>query len=186
MAFDRYDEWGSELRHLRRSVMLPLLSTVLAFTKSLDAGGIAFITKPLCLEALLACEGGFRGITWIHPEAREDVTSVASADEFLTLAVTLSRRNDEQVASTHTGQKHARHRALDRACRGERPAAPGVCRADDGHGFDRNSAGREHSYGLLGMNERARLIGGARSINSVPGAGTTVSIYIPLVGGLKK
>ena len=56
---------------------------------------------------------------------------------------------------------------------------------DDGRGFDRNAAGRESSYGLLGMSERARLIGGALSIDSAPGAGTTVSIYIPLVGGLK-
>jgi len=58
-----------------------------------------------------------------------------------------------------------------------------VC--DDGRGFDRDAARREYSYGLLGMYERARLIGATLSIDSAPGAGTTVSIHIPLDGGLK-
>ncbi|HEX7907537.1 MAG TPA: response regulator [Paraburkholderia sp.] len=53
---------------------------------------------------------------------------------------------------------------------------------DDGCGFDQQAASRAYSYGLLGMNERARLIGGSLSIDSAPGAGTTVSIHIPLVG----
>ncbi|MBN3753108.1 response regulator [Paraburkholderia sp. Tr-20389] len=56
---------------------------------------------------------------------------------------------------------------------------------DDGRGFDREMARREYSYGLLGMYERARLIGATLSIDSRPGAGTTVSIHIPLDGGLK-
>ncbi|ACC75587.1 response regulator [Paraburkholderia phymatum] len=56
---------------------------------------------------------------------------------------------------------------------------------DDGRGFDREAARREYSYGLLGMYERARLIGATLSIDSTPGAGTTVSIHIPLDGGLK-
>ena len=53
---------------------------------------------------------------------------------------------------------------------------------DDGRGFDQQAVRRD-SYGLLGMNERARLIGGSLSICSAPGAGTTVSIHIPLEGG---
>ncbi|SEK14234.1 hybrid sensor histidine kinase/response regulator, partial [Paraburkholderia diazotrophica] len=50
---------------------------------------------------------------------------------------------------------------------------------DDGRGFDQQVVRRDYSYGLLGMNERARLIGGSLSIGSTPGAGTTVSIHIP-------
>jgi PAS domain S-box-containing protein len=53
---------------------------------------------------------------------------------------------------------------------------------DDGRGFDQQAARRDYSYGLLGMNERARLIGGSLSIDSTPGGGTTVSIQIPLEG----
>ncbi|MBP0588191.1 response regulator [Paraburkholderia sp. LEh10] len=56
---------------------------------------------------------------------------------------------------------------------------------DDGRGFDREAARREYSYGLLGMYERARLIGATLSIDSAPGAGTIVSIHIPLDGSAK-
>jgi signal transduction histidine kinase len=56
-----------------------------------------------------------------------------------------------------------------------------VC--DDGRGFDQQVVMRDYSYGLLGMNERARLIGGSLSIDSSPGKGTVVSIHIPLDGG---
>ncbi|MBB5460725.1 response regulator [Paraburkholderia sp. Cpub6] len=56
---------------------------------------------------------------------------------------------------------------------------------DDGCGFDQQVVSRDYSYGLLGMNERARLIGGSLSIDSSPGAGTMVSIHIPLDGGAR-
>ncbi|MGF6595599.1 PAS domain S-box-containing protein [Paraburkholderia sp. GAS448] len=54
---------------------------------------------------------------------------------------------------------------------------------DDGCGFhiDAVSAKRRHSYGLLGMAERARLIGAELSIESSPGTGTVVSLHIPLL-----
>lgn len=61
---------------------------------------------------------------------------------------------------------------------------------DDGCGFDQQIVGRNYSYGLRGMNERARLIGGSlsisssHSISSTPGTGTSVSIHIPLDGRL--
>jgi signal transduction histidine kinase len=48
--------------------------------------------------------------------------------------------------------------------------------ADDGVGFDVH----EHSfgYGLLGMEERARALGGVLTIESSPGKGTTVRLWI--------
>jgi two-component system NarL family sensor kinase len=50
---------------------------------------------------------------------------------------------------------------------------------DDGRGFDpaQVSAGR---YGLVGLNERARLLGGMLRLESSPGAGTRVEVVIPL------
>jgi signal transduction histidine kinase len=54
---------------------------------------------------------------------------------------------------------------------------------DDGRGFDQAAAREGYSYGLLGMTERARLIGGSLRIDSRPGEGTTVSIHIPLESG---
>ncbi|MEX3969915.1 response regulator [Paraburkholderia caribensis] len=56
---------------------------------------------------------------------------------------------------------------------------------DNGCGFDGQTTHRDYSYGLLGMSERARLIGASLSIDSAPGAGTRVSIHIPLDGGTR-
>ncbi|TKC92705.1 response regulator [Trinickia terrae] len=55
---------------------------------------------------------------------------------------------------------------------------------DDGCGFDPDEARKGYSYGLLGMEERARLIGASLQIDSAPGTGTVVSIHLPLPGGL--
>jgi len=55
--------------------------------------------------------------------------------------------------------------------------------SDDGCGFDPAAARNGYSYGLLGMSERARLIGGSLRIDSSPETGTVVSIHVPLGGG---
>ncbi|MFM0055462.1 response regulator [Paraburkholderia phytofirmans] len=55
--------------------------------------------------------------------------------------------------------------------------------SDDGCGFDPGMARTGYSYGLLGMQERARLIGGAMTIDSAQSMGTAISIHIPLTGG---
>ena len=57
--------------------------------------------------------------------------------------------------------------------------------ADDGRGFDPASRavtgglGRE-GFGLLGMRERAALAGGHAEVDSEPGAGTTVTVTVPV------
>ncbi len=55
---------------------------------------------------------------------------------------------------------------------------------DDGRGFDvahYMSEGRdERSLGVFGMRERATLLGGALTIESTPGSGTTVFVEVPL------
>ncbi|MFM0060225.1 PAS domain S-box protein [Paraburkholderia phytofirmans] len=52
--------------------------------------------------------------------------------------------------------------------------------SDDGRGFNQAAVKKGDSYGLLGMRERARLIGGSLHIDSTPGVGTSVSIHIRL------
>jgi signal transduction histidine kinase len=54
--------------------------------------------------------------------------------------------------------------------------------SDDGCGFDPCAATTKPAYGLLGMTERAKLIGGTLQIDSQPGEGTIISIHIPLEG----
>lgn len=53
---------------------------------------------------------------------------------------------------------------------------------DDGHGFDLSSVstGREGGMGLLGMRERAGLLGGTLTVHSQPGAGTRLEVAIPV------
>lgn len=51
---------------------------------------------------------------------------------------------------------------------------------DDGKGFDLNGTGERKTLGLLGMKERATMIGGKLEIRSAPGKGTTILISVPL------
>ena len=50
---------------------------------------------------------------------------------------------------------------------------------DDGRGFDASEEPGER-HGLVGMNERARMLGGRLEIRSSPGAGTRVEVTVPL------
>jgi signal transduction histidine kinase len=55
---------------------------------------------------------------------------------------------------------------------------------DNGVGFDASAgiapgaSGRQ--VGLIGMSERAALVGGELTIETAPGAGTTIYLHIPL------
>jgi signal transduction histidine kinase len=50
--------------------------------------------------------------------------------------------------------------------------------ADDGRGFDADET-RSDALGLVGMRERAVLVGGRLSIESAPGGGTTLTVEVP-------
>jgi two-component system, NarL family, sensor histidine kinase YdfH len=54
---------------------------------------------------------------------------------------------------------------------------------DDGAGFDPQANQAGH-YGLLGMQERARLAGGTVEIDTHPGSGTTITLRLPLNKGV--
>jgi len=51
---------------------------------------------------------------------------------------------------------------------------------DNGRGFDQADRSLSKSLGLLGMRERAAILGGRVNISSAPGKGTTVTAWIPL------
>jgi signal transduction histidine kinase len=56
---------------------------------------------------------------------------------------------------------------------------------DDGDGFDPSAIARTSSegpsggLGLVGMAERARLVGGELDVRSAPGGGTTITLRVP-------
>jgi signal transduction histidine kinase len=51
---------------------------------------------------------------------------------------------------------------------------------DDGQGIREEASRDPHSFGIVGMRERAATQGGALAITSSPGAGTTVRVAFPL------
>ena len=52
---------------------------------------------------------------------------------------------------------------------------------DNGCGFDLKELHQKEGLGILSMRERVRLLGGQFKIQSAPGRGTTVEVWIPLV-----
>ena len=50
---------------------------------------------------------------------------------------------------------------------------------DDGRGFDASRL-RKDRYGLIGLNERAKLLGGLLQLHTSPGAGTRIEVVVPL------
>ena len=55
---------------------------------------------------------------------------------------------------------------------------------DNGDGFSLESPRKRNSHGLLGVRERAYLLGGQSQISSTPGEGTVVELWLPLGEGL--
>jgi len=51
---------------------------------------------------------------------------------------------------------------------------------DDGVGFSPQDPRKPGSFGLVGLRERAYLVGGDASITSAPGHGTSIEVRLPL------
>lgn len=80
--------------------------------------------------------------------------------------------------------RHARASKVD--VRVQRSADQVVAEVrDDGRGFDPRVSPREdgRGLGLMGMRERATLVGGRVSVESEPGAGTRIRLEVPLRQG---
>lgn len=61
---------------------------------------------------------------------------------------------------------------------------PGALRAtvvDDGRGFERDGTGG-HGFGLSGMAERVRILGGSLDVETAPGDGTRIRVAVPVDG----
>jgi two-component system, NarL family, sensor kinase len=149
------------------------------------------------IDALLsdALEEARRVIVGLRPSVLDDlgftagVTSVAST---LGGGVEVELDLDACSLSPHveTGlfrivqealQNVVKHARAERVSITLRSGASGVTLSisDDGEGFARHGAGGPTSYGLAGMQERAKLLGGQLGISSQPGEGTTVTVTLP-------
>ncbi len=82
--------------------------------------------------------------------------------------------------------KHARASRVDVTLRSTRRGV-NLYIKDDGRGCQANKprAGRKKRLGLLGMQERMRMVNGRFTFKSAPGRGTTVGVRIPLKDGMR-
>jgi signal transduction histidine kinase len=78
----------------------------------------------------------------------------------------------------------ARHSAARHAAISIRREDEAMCARvqDDGRGFDLPEALRRGRLGLVGMRERAEILGGTLAIETAPGEGTRLSVRVPLNG----
>lgn len=76
--------------------------------------------------------------------------------------------------------RHARARRVTITIRVVGAAELHIVVRDDGCGFDVGSVSARNSYGLFGMRERVNSRGGTIVFQSRPGAGTTITVTLPL------
>lgn len=96
----------------------------------------------------------------VYRVIQEALSNVARHAKAENVSVVLERRGDELVAVVE----------------------------DDGVGFslpEVMQASHEKNLGLLGMQERAELVGGSLTIETAPGEGTTVYLRVPLSGAAR-
>jgi two-component system sensor histidine kinase DegS len=83
-------------------------------------------------------------------------------------------------------QKHAKAEQVSVQLVIRRDALTAIIK-DDGVGFDLDALSRDPEkwdhFGVRGIIERARLVGGEATIDSKKGAGTRIAIEVPLVRG---
>lgn len=111
-------------------------------------------------------------------------TKVVGAPRPLPASVENNLLRIGQEAITNAA-RHAQARAIVAELCFE-PGRVSLAVRDDGSGFDVESTAdaRNGHFGLIGMRERAKRIGGRLTIESVPGTGSRVTVELPTNGDL--
>jgi PAS domain S-box-containing protein len=140
---------------------------------------IASDLRPLMLDDLgltAACEWqvqSFTERTGIPCELTLGLGELDLPDPYATTVFRVLQETLTNVA------KHARPERVDVNL--ERSASEIVLTVqDDGRGFDPAQAPNAGSFGLIGLRERAYLVGGDLAIDSAPGRGTRVELRVPV------
>jgi signal transduction histidine kinase len=113
---------------------------------------------------------------------RSEIQATFTADPEVPLAVP-PRQQVELLRITQESLTNVRRHADATVVRVKAAVADGalvITITDNGRGFDPETA-RHGGLGVLGMEERARLIGGSLHITSAPSEGTTVALRVPLI-----
>jgi len=126
--------------------------------------------RPLA-EALGVLARAFTAETGVRVRVRATETGVMS----LAVEAELYRIAHAALANVHA---HAGARSVTITLRGGARSVT-LSIGDDGRGFDPHAVGAGH-HGLMGMRERAALIGGRVRVSSRLGRGTRVTASVPL------
>jgi PAS domain S-box-containing protein len=139
---------------------------------------IAADLRPLALDdlglvpALESLVNSFRQRSGIACEVAMSRPDFPLTDEQATAVFRIVQEALTNVA------KHARATAVEVTLMDE-PDALVVTVGDNGVGFDPRASRKPNSFGLLGLRERAYLLGGTVSVMSEPGKGTEVEVRLP-------
>jgi two-component system, NarL family, sensor kinase len=107
--------------------------------------------------------------------------SVVGAGRMLPVRVEIGLYRILQEALTNIGRHaQARHVNVQLVVM---PEQVQLMISDDGRGFDPDQAA-PNRFGLIGMNERVKLLSGRLQVSSSPGAGTELEISVPLEANL--
>lgn len=121
---------------------------------------------------------------WSERTGIDAVFSHAGASRPLSPAVEVGLFRVVQEALTNV-EKHAQAACVEIELQAT-PAEIRLTISDDGQGFDTAAFKRENSsagqFGVRGMAERVKLLGGRMGIESEPDAGTAIAVHIPVTG----
>ena len=126
------------------------------------------------VPALRALVEDFRGSTGVHVDFRAPAATPRRSDR--DCEATVYRFVQEALVNV---ARHARAKRVRVSLEqdGERATARVE---DDGAGFDPALASGRGHVGLVGMQERARMLGGDLRIESRPGGGTKLTLEVPM------
>jgi len=197
IARDMHDEFGQHLTSLGlrigrlkkmcadRTDLVPEIDALEATARNLDENvdRLAWELRPTALDDL-----GLRAALTNYVQAWSDRVGIPARlhtsgllDERLApdVETTLYRIAQEAL---NNAAKYSRARRIEVILE-RRADAVRLVIEDDGIGFDAGGDANGRGFGLIGMRERAALVGGSLEIESAPGQGTTVFVRVDVPAG---
>jgi PAS domain S-box-containing protein len=200
IARELHDELGQALTALKMDISwiaqqlpagkAPLVDKVLSMQELLDSTvaatrRISADLRPLLLDDLgliAACEWLAKDFTHRNGIACEFASGIAEIELDDMHATAVFRMLQECLTNI---ARHARASLAEVTI--DRASEDVILTVrDNGRGFDASAPRKPGSYGLLGLRERATLLGGRVIITSASRQGTIVEIHIPLPGSAQE
>jgi PAS domain S-box-containing protein len=196
IAREMHDQFGEQLTALGLGIMAlkdscgtdPRLGSKVAALEKVaqqldqDVDHLVWELRPTALDdlGLRAALANYVQDWSVRAGVRADLHTTGLSADRLTSEVETTLYRIAQEALNNIA-KHARAENVDVIL--ERwPDHVSLIIEDDGVGFDQGNGGAPHQgFGLLGMQERAALVGATVQIESAAGEGTTIIVRMPVV-----